>query len=104
MYENNPLKMKLSSIRHSARKRGLKFDLTEDDLIVPEFCPVLGIPLMFGGPKDNWPTADRVYNHLGYVTGNLSIISWKANRIKSTMSFEEAKAVVRYIQMHKYLK
>ncbi|WP_209021492.1 hypothetical protein, partial [Proteus mirabilis] len=72
--------------RRAARK-GLPFDLTSDDIVVPDFCPALGIPLYRAvgrkaqGP--NSPTLDRIEPDLGYVRGNVRVISARANQIKS---------------------
>lgn len=71
--------------RARARKRGLPFNITKEDLVVPEFCPVLGIRLQprQGRLADNCPTVDRVNPAKGYVKGNVAVISWLANRLKS---------------------
>jgi hypothetical protein len=53
---------------------------------MPDYCPILGIPL-FPGKGHSWsfsPTLDRVDNTLGYVPGNVWIISALANQMKSS--------------------
>ena len=87
--------------RTRARKRGLPFNLTKEDLAVPEFCPVLGIRLVprQGKLADNCPSVDRVNPVKGYVKGNVAVISWLANRLKSDCAepaiFEAIAAYMR---------
>lgn len=91
---------------HNAKKRakdkGVPFEITKDDIIVPEFCPVLGIRLERGrgtrGYADTSPSLDRIVPELGYVRGNVAVISMRANRIKSDANAEELAAVLSYVQ------
>lgn len=95
-------KRHLTQIRCRANKRGLAFDLEESDLIYPNFCPVLGIPLNpamgFGNP--NSPSVDRIDNTKGYTKDNICIISNRANSIKRDANVEELKAIVAYMEAH----
>jgi hypothetical protein len=76
---------------HNARKRAkedqLPFDIEIGDIVIPEYCPVLGIKLETntGGKRmsDSSPTLDKFYPKKGYVKGNIQVISWRANRMKS---------------------
>lgn len=85
--------------KQRAKKRGLDFDLTVEDIVIPDCCPVLGIPLITGLPKvnDNSPTLDRVDNTLGYTRDNVVVISWRANRLKGTANAEELRKILRYM-------
>lgn len=93
-------KMIVTAARRRCRKSGVPFDLEYTDIDIPETCPVLGIELYpsFGkrGPQDNSPTLDRVECEKGYVKGNVEIISWKANRLKSNASPKELRKVAKY--------
>lgn len=90
----------LSEARKRASRKGLPFDLVKEDIVVPEFCPVLGIPLIVGVGKQspNSPSLDRKINELGYVVGNIAVISLKANTLKSDATIDELKAVVKYME------
>ena len=90
----------LNGAKSRARNRGVPFNLELSDLVVPIFCPVLGIRLVAGKGKhsDNSPSLDRLVPHLGYVKGNISIISRRANRIKSDATAEEIEAVARWVR------
>lgn len=86
------------SVKTRARKKGLAFDLTEEDINIPSHCPVLGIPLFHKrgkgtGPHDNSPSLDRIIPEKGYVKGNVIVVSSKANRIKSNATADEILAV-----------
>jgi hypothetical protein len=68
-----------------AKARGLAFDLEPSDLLIPEFCPVTGEKLVveLGGRTNNTPTVDRKDQSKGYIKGNVFVISWIANKVKS---------------------
>ena len=87
--------------RARARKKGLPFDIAMQDVIVPDVCPVLGMPLRvspqgFGG-RDGSPTLDRLNPSLGYVKGNIAVISYRANRIKNDSNPDELHRVADWL-------
>ena len=68
-----------------ARKRGLVFSITPKDIIIPEFCPLLGVKLVRGrGPSA--PSVDRLEASKGYTIENTWVISYRANAIKNDAS------------------
>ena len=56
-----------------------------------ENCELLNIPLNWNdGPRDkNTPSLDRIIPELGYVKGNVKIISNLANTMKNCASAQE---------------
>lgn len=71
--------------RYRAKQRGLPFDLVAEEIVVPTVCPLLGIPLRIdncGQPAPDSPSLDRIDPRLGYVRGNVQVISYKANTMK----------------------
>ena len=42
---------------------------------------------------DDSPSLDRIVSSLGYVKGNIRVISYKANRVKSNATLEELRKV-----------
>lgn len=64
---------------------------------------MLGIPLFVGGSGggDNSASIDRVRPELGYVPGNVVVMSLKANRIKNNATAEELEAVLNFVRNHK---
>lgn len=91
-----PVRAILDRARHRARKNGVSFGLSGQDILVPKNCPVLGIPLVIGGPRSNAsPSLDRINPHKGYTAGNVRVISDRANRLKGGRSLSEVKALSR---------
>lgn len=91
----------LKRAKERAKKLNLEFDLTEDDIIVSAFCPILGIPLrvntgLIGGRNDS-PSIDRKDSTKGYVKGNVWVISQLANQMKSNATTEQLKSFARWI-------
>jgi len=90
-----------NSAKIRAKKHNVPFDLDLSEFPeIPEKCPVLGIPLKGNsqsGPCWNSPTLDRIIPELGYVKGNIKIISHRANTIKSDATEDEILAVARYV-------
>lgn len=71
---------------------------------LPDICPALGMPLNYAGTgqegwskKDDSASIDRVDNNVGYVEGNMQVISWKANRIKTNATPEEVLRVGQFL-------
>lgn len=81
-----------------ASRQSLPFDIDVSDIIIPEQCPVLGIPLQVGvgRPTDNSPTLDKIIPELGYVKGNVIVVSYKANRIKTDATIDELRKVANF--------
>ena len=77
------LKM-LYSARESAKRQGIPFNLEESDIQIPDTCPVLGIKLEKASGERTYasPSLDRLVPELGYVKGNVCVISWRANKLK----------------------
>lgn len=67
----------------------IEHTITVNDIVMVEVCPVLGIPLVIGGNQWNSPTLDRIRNSLGYVPGNVWVISGLANSMKSYSTSEQ---------------
>ncbi len=86
--------------KHRAKARGLEFDIEVSDIVIPEICPVLGIPLSLTNGKNvgSSPSLDRIDNNKGYIKGNIQVLSWRANKIKSDATLEELKALVSFLE------
>ena len=78
--------------RQEPRGVAYLFNLELSDIKIPSHCPILGIPLVsvvgcgMGSIKarNNSPSIDRIDNTKGYVKGNVTIISMRANDLKVT--------------------
>jgi hypothetical protein len=90
----------LKAAKERAGKAGVPFELTEDDILIPTFCPVFGIRLerKLGskGPGNASPSLDRIIPERGYVPGNVVVISNRANRAKSDLTSSELRALADF--------
>lgn len=78
----------LHKIRKSAQKRKREFNLTIEDIVIPEVCPYLKTPFT----KDDTKyclSVDRIDSTKGYIKGNVQFISKLANQMKSCATPEE---------------
>jgi hypothetical protein len=99
---SNKCKFLLYHAKSRAKKAGLPFNLTVEALYWPALCPVYGFPLDYCAHKsmvDNAPTLDRIDSSGGYVVGNVQVISWLANRLKSNATLAELQQLVRYMEL-----
>ena len=89
----------LADSRKRAKRLGLPNTITRADIVIPDICPVFGIPLFIssGQPTDNSPSLDRVNPKLGYVPGNIAVISMRANRIKDQGTATEHRMIADWI-------
>lgn len=68
--------------------------------IAPERCPVFGFPLTDrtrGAFSPQAPSVDRIIPHLGYVRGNIQVISQKANTMKHDASQADLERFAEWI-------
>jgi hypothetical protein len=90
----------LANARYRARRDDVPFTITLGDIIIPTRCPALGIKLVAASGKRGGtsasPSLDRIVPELGYVPGNVRVISYRANTIKSVASAEELQRVLSY--------
>ena len=84
--------------RSRAKRSGVPCTITTFDFHIPTHCPVLGTPIeKFGESTDNSPSLDKIVPELGYVAGNVQVISNRANRIKSDGNPNELLKVACYM-------
>jgi hypothetical protein len=97
---NNPIKRLLIHAKQRSREMGWEFTATAEELVVPEFCPALGLKLEWsaGYRADNSPSLDRIDSRFGYVKGNVHIISWRANNVKNNATADELLAIGTYMK------
>lgn len=89
--------------KRNSKAAGVEFDLEWGDLEWPDTCPVLGIPIDYfcpGGKRnENSASFDRIDSTLGYVKGNVRIMSWRANRIKNDGTADEHRRIAEYLDL-----
>jgi len=89
--------------KRRAKEKQLPVTLVLEDIKVPEYCPVLGFKLIPGEGKvhDASPTLDKIIPSLGYIPGNIIVMSKKANTLKSNGTLEEHKKLVKWMEEQK---
>jgi hypothetical protein len=95
----------MSRRKTDAVKAGIPFTITPDDFEIPDYCPVFPwIKLQFGSGRaqrpDCTPTLDRIIPSLGYVPGNVKVISMRANRLKSDALSWELRRIAEWIDQN----
>ena len=97
--KSNVERLLLYHARARAKKYNVKCSLGLEDIIIPEICPVLKIPIkadLMG--SDNSPSLDRLVPSAGYTKENTRVISIRANMIKSCGTKEEHEMIAAYMK------
>jgi len=91
------------SAKQRAKKQNKEFTISVDDIKIPTYCPILGIPLIINKKQHKFdsPSIDRIDNSKGYIKENIAVISYRANQLKSNGTFLELRSIVNYIESHK---
>ena len=90
----------LSDAKYRAKLKGLEFNIDISDIVIPEYCPVLKIKLYPSkvACKANSPSIDRIDPTIGYVKGNIQVISHKANSMKHSANVEELLLFAEWVR------
>jgi hypothetical protein len=89
--------MMLCNARIRANSKRIPFELTKNDIVVPDICPVFGVP--FSRKSDGYfsgsmsPSIDRIDNARGYTCDNIIVVSCRANSIKGDATVDEMLTV-----------
>jgi len=100
---NNRDRRMLSNARERAKRRNLPFNIDISDVTIPVVCPVFGTEFILDTrdpdfSRDNQATIDRIIPVLGYVKGNVRVISGRANRFKSDMTKADILRLLAYLE------
>lgn len=98
---NDPRAKMLARAKSRAKEKGIYFDLTINDIFIPEICPVFGFDLKSkkgkpGGQKCS-PALDRIDSTKGYTKDNIQIISHLANMMKAHSTNEEMIIFAKWV-------
>jgi hypothetical protein len=93
---SNPAWIMYHNAYRRAKELQIPFDIMYKDIHIPDCCPVLGFKLTSDNRETN-PSLDRIVPKLGYVVGNVQVISMRANRLKSDASIEELQKLISYM-------
>lgn len=93
----NKVNSMYSRLKSRAKASNIPFNIEKTDLVIPTHCPVLGIELVWGegkGYQPYSPSVDKIKPNLGYVKGNVRVISARANLLKNDATIEELEKVL----------
>jgi hypothetical protein len=90
-WKYQPARHMLNNSKQRAKKAGLEHTLTINDIVIPDFCPVLGIKLETGDRRNHYnaPSIDRIDNTKGYIKENIVVVSTRANLLKKDATIDE---------------
>lgn len=98
-YRADPAQYLWRTARARAKQTGVPFEIAVEDVVIPTTCPVLGVSIdVLNSSYYNGASLDRVINSLGYVKGNVRVISRKANRLKGDATIEELERLLLYMK------
>lgn len=96
----DPRRKILKNAIRNAWKKNLELTIKKEDIVIPQYCPMLKIKLDINSStiKDNSASIDRIDSNKGYIPDNIQIISHKANTIKSNATVKELGMVYEYMK------
>jgi hypothetical protein len=89
-------KRMLARTKSRATLRGLPFELTLEDINIPEVCPVFNVPMVVGTVYT--PSIDRIDSTKGYTKDNIQVISYRANLLKNNATLIELEKIILYMK------
>lgn len=107
MSKEERLKLMVKRAQDRAKLKNVKFDISWKDVKYVTVCPILEIPLNWGettnegGRNIDTPSLDRIIPELGYIKGNVRIISNLANMMKNSANRKQLETFTKNI--FKYL-
>ena len=93
-----------ASAQRRAKKNGVNFSISVEDIIIPEVCPLLHLKLSYHdfGIRYNSPSLDRKDPDKGYTKENIWVISSRANLLKNDASLHELETLVKNLKLCGY--
>lgn len=90
----------IKNVRNRAKRSKIDFDITVEDLIWNEYCPILGIKLDYHPGANRWHqvSLDKTDPKKGYVKGNVVVMSMRANSIKQDSTVDEIEKLLDYLR------
>lgn len=108
-YENTPkgwAVRQTSALKYRAKKAGWAFDLNTSyiETLMVSHCPALGYELQYSilpgnkhKKRKDAASIDRIDSNLGYIKGNVQILSWQANLIKQNATNDELISFSKWV-------
>lgn len=89
----------LKRAKKNARDRNLEFNLTiEDCMDIPNRCPILKTKITTTEKFsiNHQLSIDRIDSSKGYIKGNITFISRRANLVKSDLTLEQLERMYKH--------
>ena len=94
------------SAQARAKKKKLEFSIKYEDVFIPEYCPILGIKIdkfledtsQSHESRASSPSLDRVDSSKGYIKGNVSVMSYRANILKGQGTAQQHRLIANWIR------
>ena len=86
------------NIKSRCKRIQREFSIELEDIIIPEKCPVFGFELK-REDKQTWmcaPSVDRIDSSKGYIKGNVTVVSRRANILKRDATIGELEQLFNY--------
>ena len=86
------------NIKSRCKGIGREFSIELEDITIPEKCPVFGFDLK-REDRQTWmcaPSVDRIDSSKGYIKGNVTVVSRRANILKRDATLEELEQLFNY--------
>ena len=95
----HPIRAMLARAKRRAIRAGVAFSISEKDIYVPRKCPILGVQLIRAKKRMRWnsPSLDRIRPALGYVLGNIQVISMRANTMKNNATTKQLRRFANWV-------
>lgn len=93
------MREKFRKKKANATKNGVEFTIDFGELEFPTHCPILGTELDYFAENraENTVSFDRIDSNKGYISGNVVVISWRANRIKNDGTADEHQKIADFL-------
>lgn len=98
----NPIKAAWERAKARAKKNNIEFSITQDHVkaVWTDICPIYQIHLQTNEGKSdgNSHSIDRINNNLGYIPGNIAIVSMRFNSEKRNLTPELLRRMLAYME------
>ena len=105
LWQDDARQILIYGAKQRAKRSNILFNLSKEDIVIPDTCPVLGIPIErytkkrgagTRNSKENSPSIDRIDNQKGYTKDNIVVVSFRANRLKSDAAIDEIEKICNF--------
>jgi predicted DNA-binding protein YlxM (UPF0122 family) len=98
-HEGDPLFQKYLTKKSWCATNLVDFSIEFGDMVWPTHCPIFGVELNYNVRYlEESAEMDRIRPDLGYIPGNVAIISRRANRHKGNATADELQKIVNFIR------